>query len=70
MQWIKCEEFDPSENGKYLVFDDRGRVRLFNWWGSESRVSHWRNEDDDIFPGEVIYWMPLPAAPSEKRGET
>ena len=56
-EWISVYDGMPEQDGKYLVYTDRGRVHTMYYYRTNAfGFEHW----------SVTHWMPLPEPPKMK----
>lgn len=64
MDWIKCSEQLPAEDGFYLTSDADGYVQIYPFadgWNCYRKCDGTIGRDFECNPGKIIAWMPLPA---------
>lgn len=62
MEWIKCSDRLPTEQGRYLVYMDELGVMTCAWRGIDNPDRPFEHTGWKL-PYEFSHWMPLPPEP-------
>lgn len=65
--WISVKDRMPKEEGRYIVYADKGvKSAFYETYEGESR---WTDEGERYWDIHVTHWMPLPEPPKEKEND-